>query len=109
MSGTDTKARNAAAQAASVNSSPDEGATIQNPDEGVKSAEATNEQVQAQVDEETEQGFRGQKADPTPNEHYTVDGVTSGRPTPETDPKAARDAYFHRSALGGLAADADKE
>lgn len=39
---------------------------------------------------EEEQGFRGTEVDPTPNENYTVAGVTSGAPTPETD-DAARD------------------
>lgn len=46
-------------------------------------------EVQAAVDRETEQGFRGVETDPTPNENYTVDGVTSGKPTPETDPEYA--------------------
>ena len=36
-----------------------------------------------------EQGFVGDEVDPTPNENYTVAGVTSGKPTPETDEKAA--------------------
>lgn len=45
-------------------------------------------QVQAKMDEETDQGFRGVKVDPTPNEAYTVQGVTSGAPTPETEPPA---------------------
>ena len=35
--------------------------------------------------------------DPTPNENYTVAGVTAGAPTPETD-KAAEQAA--REALG---------
>jgi len=42
-------------------------------------------QVQAQIDQETEQGYRGTKVDPTPNEHYTFQGVVAGLPTPETD------------------------
>jgi len=45
---------------------------------------------QAVADVETEQGFRGVEVDPTPNENYTADGVTSGKPTPETDAKAAQ-------------------
>jgi hypothetical protein len=45
-------------------------------------------EVQSNVDEETEQGFRGTPVDPTPRENYTVEGVTSGKPTPETDDKA---------------------
>ncbi len=43
-------------------------------------------QVQQMVDEQTEQGFIGIKSDPTPNENYTIAGVTKGLPTPETDP-----------------------
>lgn len=35
-------------------------------------------------DSEWDKGFRGDVPDPTPNEAYTVDGVTSGSPTPET-------------------------
>lgn len=31
-----------------------------------------------------EVGYLGTKVDPTPNESYTVDGVTSGAETPET-------------------------
>ena len=57
-----------------------------------KAAEAANEQVQEQVDAENEQGFRGTEVDSTPNENYTVAGVTSGAPTPETDAGAAQTA-----------------
>jgi hypothetical protein len=46
-------------------------------------------EVQAKVDAENEQGFRGTRVDPTPLENYTLEGVTSGKPTPETDEKAA--------------------
>lgn len=52
----------------------------------VEKAEA---EVQQAVDKETEQGFRGNEADPTDNHAYTVDGVTSGEATPETDEKQA--------------------
>jgi len=41
-------------------------------------------EVQEKVDEETDQGFTGTVPDPTPNENYTVAGVTAGKPTPET-------------------------
>jgi hypothetical protein len=64
-----------------------------------QAAETADRQVADQVQEamgrETEQGFRGVEVDPTPNEAYTVAGVTSGQPTPETDDgqaRAARDA-----------------
>lgn len=30
--------------------------------------------------------------DPTPNENYTLQGVTSGKPTPETDPELRAEA-----------------
>lgn len=45
-------------------------------------------QVQHKLDKWNEQGFRGVEVDPTPNENYTVAGVTSGAPTPETDVEA---------------------
>jgi hypothetical protein len=47
---------------------------------------------QETVDRETEQGFRGVEVDPTPNENYTLAGVTGGAPTPETDDAAAEQA-----------------
>lgn len=50
------------------------------------------EQVQKAGAEENERGFRGREVDPTPNENYSVAGVTSGKPTPETDQKAAEKA-----------------
>jgi hypothetical protein len=56
-------------------------------------------EVQAKVDAENEQGFRGTRVDPTPLENYTLAGVTSGKPTPETDEKAAAAA---REAVTGL-------
>ena len=55
-------------------------------------------EVQANVDEVNEQGFQGAQVDPTPRENYTLGGVTSGKPTPETDEKAAQAA---RDALRG--------
>lgn len=61
-------------------------------------------QVQDAVDHETEQGFRGIEVDPTPNENYTVAGVTSGAPTPETDSKQARKARDAQDEVAGRAA-----
>lgn len=49
-------------------------------------------EVQQAVDAETEQGFRGVEVDQTPNEAYTLQGVTSAQPTPETDADAAETA-----------------
>ena len=60
--------------------------------------DAGQAEVQERMDEATEQGFIGAKVDPTPNENYTVEGVTGGAPTPETDVQAAREA---REATGG--------
>ncbi len=53
-------------------------------------ADSTAADVAALVEKEQEQGFRGVEADPTPNANYTVAGVTSGAPTPETDKAQAR-------------------
>lgn len=52
---------------------------------------SSTDSVQAKVDQEQAQGFRGTEVDSTPNENYTVAGVTSGAPTPETDADLARD------------------
>jgi hypothetical protein len=49
-------------------------------------------ELQARTDKELEQGFRGVEVDPTPNDNYTVAGVTSGAPTPETDEGQAEEA-----------------
>lgn len=56
------------------------------------------DRVQEAVDEETERGYNGTEVDPTPNENYTLQGVTSGKPTPETDEKAASKAAESASA-----------
>ena len=50
------------------------------------------QQLQDAEDKVVEQGYRGVGPDPTPNGHYTVDGVTSGKPTPETHPEQAAKA-----------------
>lgn len=49
-------------------------------------------EVQHAMDKATEQGFIGVEVDQTPNDAYTVAGVTSGAPTPETDEEQARKA-----------------
>lgn len=41
--------------------------------------------VQAVFDEAAEKGYFGETPDKTPRENYTLKGVTSGRPTPETE------------------------
>jgi hypothetical protein len=48
-------------------------------------------EVQDAMDDATAKGYIGEVPDPTPNAHYTVAGVTAGKPTPETD-KAAKAA-----------------
>jgi hypothetical protein len=58
-------------------------------DGGDDGGDAGQTQVQSAMDQEQAQGFRGAKVDPTPDSHYTVEGVTSGKPTPETDADAA--------------------
>jgi 3-mercaptopyruvate sulfurtransferase SseA len=55
-------------------------------------ADQAVEEVQATVDAENEQGFIGQQVDPTDRANYTVGGVISGAPTPETDEGAAEEA-----------------
>lgn len=40
-------------------------------------------EVQARFDEAAEQGYFGSVPDETPNENYTLAGVTAGKPTPE--------------------------
>lgn len=42
-------------------------------------------EVQKRFDEAAEKGYLGVETDPTENVAYTVAGVTSGQPTPETD------------------------
>lgn len=50
-------------------------------------ADKAEKDVQKVVDKHTEQGFWGVEVDETPNENYTVAGVTAGKPTPESDPQ----------------------
>lgn len=55
-------------------------------------ADDTAGQIQARVDEAEDKGHLGVKPSPVPNTNYTVAGVTSGKPTPETDADAAEAA-----------------
>jgi hypothetical protein len=57
-----------------------------------KGGDLGGKEAQAKMDQETAKGYHGTKVDPTPNENYTVAGVTSGKPTPETDPAMAKEA-----------------
>lgn len=54
--------------------------------------DAGQAEVQKTMDKAEDQGFLGVEVDPTPNENYSVAGVTSGAPTPETDEKSAAEA-----------------
>lgn len=56
------------------------------------STDETSADLQARADERNEKGFIGAEVDQTPNENYTVAGVTEGLPTPETDKNAAKEA-----------------
>lgn len=47
--------------------------------------DAGEAEVQAKFDEANEKGYFGEVPDETPNEAYTLKGVTSGQPTPETE------------------------
>ena len=42
-------------------------------------------EIQAKFDKAERQGFFGTVPDETPNENYTLAGVISGKPTPETE------------------------
>jgi len=44
------------------------------------------------LEEAQEAGYLGSPTDPTPDENYTVAGVTADAPTPETDERAAAEA-----------------
>lgn len=50
-----------------------------------QATDASATQVQKAVDEAEAKGYIGTTPDETPNENYTVAGVTSGKPTPETE------------------------
>jgi hypothetical protein len=54
-----------------------------------KKTDSGEAEVQAKVDEENEQGFRGTAVDPTPRDNYTLRGVGAGKPTPRPTTKAA--------------------
>jgi hypothetical protein len=50
-----------------------------------KSTDSGEAEVQAKVDEAEEKGYLGNAVDETPRENYTLQGVTSGKPTPENN------------------------
>lgn len=49
-----------------------------------KKNDAGQAEVQSAFDEAADKGYFGTTPDDTPNENYTLSGVTSGKPTPET-------------------------
>lgn len=67
-------------------------------------ADTSTAQVQAKADEDAARGFRGVEVDPTDNTAYTIAGVTSGMPTPETDDDAAEAARKAQSDVARRAA-----
>lgn len=58
-------------------------------------ADQSTQYAQQVADEGAEKGYRGIETDPTPNENYTIAGVTSGAPTPETDKSHAKAVREH--------------
>ena len=70
---------------------------------GTKTPPADLDHGQAEMQEVVnaihEDGFWGTKVDPTPNHHYSVEGVTSGLPTPETDFDHADEVAAHQRRL----------
>lgn len=58
------------------------------PDASVEAVkDAGGDEVQEKFDEAAEKGYFGDNQDPTPREHYTLQGVGEGKSTPETDPE----------------------
>ena len=57
--------------------------------------ESAKGDVQERADEANEQGFYGEKADPTPNENYSLEsgGAPEDFDVPEVNPERAREAF----------------
>lgn len=64
-------------------------------------SDAGEAQVQESFDKANEQGFFGVEVDKTDNKAYTLAGVTSNMPTPETE-KVALDSEARNSAKTGV-------
>jgi len=56
---------------------------------GAEKPRAKGARVALDLETANEVGFLGYEVDPTDDHAYTVAGVTAGKPTPETDEKAA--------------------
>ncbi|GAA2566289.1 hypothetical protein GCM10010435_44320 [Winogradskya consettensis] len=68
-----------------VEDHPENSAQGQDVKKAAIAADTSTAETQHQVDDDHTRGFRGVEVDPTPNENYSVAGVTTGLPTPETD------------------------
>lgn len=79
-------------------------ATSKNQPAAGTKADTATEQVQKRMDEDLARGFRGVEVDPTDNEAYSIQGVTSGAATPETDDDHAATVREH---LRGVERDAN--
>lgn len=55
-------------------------------------------EMQKAADEAADKGYYGEKVDPTPNEHYSLE-TGPDAPTPETDKAAAQAAHQSGSAV----------
>lgn len=64
-----------------------------------RTGDAGEAELQAIVDKESAQGYRGVVADPTPNSAYTLSGVAAGEPTPETHEEQADKAAARRREM----------
>lgn len=62
--------------------------------------DAGEAEVQQKFDRINAQGYDGNVPDPTPNEAYTVAGVTSNAPTPATDEGLAIQAARNANVAG---------
>jgi hypothetical protein len=63
------------------------------------STDGGKKELQAAFDEAQEKGYFGVTPDPTPNENYTLKGVASGKPTPETDDALADELAANQRKL----------
>lgn len=70
-------------------------------DQEATKAEAKNEpRTATTIEEATKLGFFGTEVDPTPDENYSLKGVTRGKPTPETDAAHAEEVRRKLTANG---------
>lgn len=77
--------------------------TTKKASENTATADQLRGDLPERVAEADEKGYWGTVPDPTPNEAYTLKGVSEGQPTPETDSKLRAEALAHSA---DVAADA---